>query len=449
MEKAPFDLSRNQFGENFHWGVSTAAFQIEGSCDADGKGLSIWDDFTSRKGRIKNNDHARVACDFYNGFKSDVPLIKELNIPNFRFSISWSRIMPHGVHYVNRKGIDYYNSLINSLLENGIEPWVTLYHWDLPHELELKGGWTNRDVVSWFSDFTRICVKYFGDRVKNWIVINEPSVFTGAGYFLGIHAPGKRGLENYLKAIHFATLSTVAGAKVLRDMSHGASIGTTFSMTHIEPFSNSQKDVAAAKRVDTLLNRTFLEPILGLGYPAKDLPILNRIEKYMIPEDEKNLSFDFDFTGLQCYTREIVKASYFTPYIGAALVEAAKRSVQTTNMGWEVFPESIYHLLKKLDAYEGIKKIVITENGVAFSDKLLNGNVVDSDRTKFLQDHLLQVWKAKNEGCMVEGYFVWSLLDNFEWAEGFHPRFGLIYVDYETQQRIIKQSGLWYKKFLS
>lgn len=442
-------LNRNQFGEDFLWGVSTAAFQIEGAHDADGKGSSIWDVFTSQKGKIKNGHHALTACDFYNCYEDDISLIKELNIPNFRFSISWPRIMPTGIHPINQAGIDYYNKIIDSLLSSGIEPWITLYHWDLPHKLEVKGGWTNRESVSWFKEYVEVCVQYFGDRVKNWMVINEPSVFTGAGYFLGIHAPGKKGITNYLKAMHHVTLATSAGAKIIRERIPNANIGTTFSCTHIEPATESSKDVEAAKRVDTLLNRTFIEPILGLGYPQKDLPVLKKLNNYILEDDLNNLNFDFDFIGLQCYTREVVKSSILTPYIGAELISAEKRNVISTEMGWEVYPPAMYHILKKFNEYNGIKKIIITENGAAFPDTVQNGKVHDIKRTHFIQDNLEQILKAKNEGINVDGYFVWTLTDNFEWAEGYNARFGLIHVDFETQKRTIKNSGLWFKDFLS
>ncbi|OXG01588.1 beta-glucosidase [Flavobacterium araucananum] len=442
-------LNKNQFGEDFLWGVSTAAFQIEGAHDADGKGSSIWDVFTSQKGKIKNGHHAITACDFYNSYQTDIDLIRELNIPNFRFSISWPRIMPTGVHPVNQAGIEYYNKIIDSLLAAGIEPWVTLYHWDLPHALETKGGWTNRESVSWFSQYVDVCAQYFGDRVKNWMVINEPSVFTGAGYFLGIHAPGKKGITNYLKAMHHVTLATAAGAKILRNKIPDANIGTTFSCTHIEPATQNQKDIEAAKRVDTLLNRTFIEPILGLGYPQADLPVLKKLNNYILEDDLNNLSFDFDFIGLQCYTREVVKAAMLIPYIGAELISAEKRNVISTDMGWEVYPPALYHVLKKFNEYKGIKKIIITENGAAFPDLLTNGKVYDIKRTHYIQDHLEQILKAKKDSLNVEGYFVWSLTDNFEWAEGYNARFGLIHVDFETQQRTIKHSGLWFKDFLS
>nr|WP_294790154.1 GH1 family beta-glucosidase [uncultured Mucilaginibacter sp.] len=441
-------VSKALFGDDFIWGVSTAAVQIEGAHDADGKGESIWDVFARKKGKIRGNSHHYTACDFYNQYQNDIDLIKQLNIPNFRFSISWSRIMPNGTGDVNQAGIDHYNKIIDYCLALGIEPWPTLYHWDLPHALELKGGWTNREVVTWFTDFVAVCANAFGDRVKHWMVMNEPSVFTGAGYFFGIHAPGKTGLSNFLPAVHHAILSIAAGGKMLREILPDAEIGTTFSCSYIDPYSDKPRNIAAAKRVDSLLNRLFIEPVLGLGYPFEDLPVLKGIKKYMLPGDEENLAFDFDFIGLQNYTREIVKYSFFTPYIHATLVKAEKRNVPVTAMGWEVWPQSIYHMLHKYNQYPQIKKIYLTESGAAFPDKHEDGSVHDPLRVAYLQDYLQQVLKAKNEGCKVNGYFIWTLTDNFEWAEGYHPRFGIIYVDFDTQQRIIKSSGKWYADFL-
>ncbi len=278
--------------------------------------------------------------------------------------------------------------------------------------------------------------------------MNEPSVFSGAGYFFGIHAPGRTGLKNFLPAIHYIVLSMVSGAKKLRSILPGAEIGTTFSCSHIEARSDSKRDVRAAIVADALVNRLFIEPILGLGYPVKEIPALKGLEKFYQQGDEQNMHFDFDFIGLQNYTREIVKYSFFTPYINASLVKATDRNVPTTAMGWEVYPPAIYHILKKFNAYPQIRKILITENGAAFPDEVTDGKVNDPKRTEYLQTHLQQVLRAKQEGYKVNGYFVWTLTDNFEWAEGYHPRFGLIYVDFATQKRIIKSSGRWYADFL-
>lgn len=441
-------INKELFGDDFAWGVSTAAFQIEGACDAEGKGASIWDVFVTRQGKIKSGHNAAVACDFYNQYQQDIDLVKQLNIPNFRFSLSWTRILPKGTGEINQAGIDYYNRIIDYCLQIGIEPWVTLYHWDLPHELELKGGWTNRESVGWFTNFVKIGAQYFGDRVKHWMVMNEPGVFTGAGYFLGIHAPGRTGLKNFLPAIHHVVLSIVAGAKQLRSSLPGAQIGTTFSCSFIEPQSHKPRDLAAAKRVDALLNRLFIEAISGYGYPLGDVPALKGITKYMLPGDEDHMKFEFDFIGVQNYTREIVKYSFFTPYISAALVKAEDRGVPLTEMKWEVYPAAIYQMIKKFSAYPEVKKLVITENGAAFPDAVTNGEVDDPLRMEYLQGHIGQVLRAKNEGYKADGYFVWTLTDNFEWAEGYHPRFGLIYIDFDTQQRIIKSSGRWFAAFL-
>ncbi|WP_428331457.1 GH1 family beta-glucosidase [Mucilaginibacter sp.] len=441
-------INKQLFGKDFIWGVSVAALQIEGACADDGKGESVWDVFSAKKGKILNGDKPTIACDFYNQYEADIDLISQLNIPNFRFSISWTRIFPDGTGTVNQAGIAYYNRVIDYCLVKGVEPWVTIYHWDLPQALELRGGWVNREVVEWFKGFTRVCAEAFGDRVKNWMVMNEPAVFTGAGYFLGIHAPGRTGLKNFLPAIHHAVLSIVAGAKLLREILPDAQIGTTFSCSYIEPYSDKPKDIKAAVRVDALVNRLFIEPILGLGYPVEDVPVLKGLEKYYQPGDDENLKFDFDFIGIQNYTREIVKYSFFTPYISASLVKAENRGVPLTDMKWEVYPESIYQMIKKFSSYPQIKNLYITENGAAFPDNVADGQVNDHKRVAYLQTYLQQVLKAKNEGYNVNGYFVWTLTDNFEWAEGYHPRFGLIHVDFETQKRTIKSSGYWYADFL-
>lgn len=439
-------LHKQLFGDDFAWGVSTAALQIEGAHNADGKGESIWDVFSAKKGKIHGGHHHYMACDFYNCYQRDIDLIKQLNIPNFRFSIAWSRLLPNGVGEVNQAGVDHYNKVIDYCLQQGVEPWITLYHWDLPQALENQGGWTNRAVVDWFTEYAALCAKSFGSKVKHWMVMNEPTVFTGAGYFFGIHAPGKTGLKNFLPAVHHATLCMAAGGKVLRELLPNAQIGTTFSCSHIEPYSSKPRDVKAAERVDALLNRLFIEPVLGLGYP--ELSVLKGMDKYILPGDRESLQFDFDFIGIQNYTREIVQYSLFTPYIHAKLVKAEKRKVPTTAMGWEVYPESIYHILKQFNTYPQIKKIYLTESGSAFPDELMDGEVNDPERVAYLQQYLQQVLRAKNEGCEVSGYFIWTLTDNFEWAEGYNPRFGIIHVDFETQQRVVKASGRWYADFL-
>lgn len=442
------ELNKEQFGLDFQWGVSTAAYQIEGACKTDGKGESIWDKFSNTKGRIADRQNANFACDFYNRYEEDIRLIKDLNIPNFRFSISWSRVLPNGIGETNAAGIAYYNRIIDYCLSLGITPWVTIYHWDLPQALQNKGGWTNRNVIDWFRDFVKLCASNFGDRVKNWMVMNEPVVFTGAGYFLGLHAPGKKGIKNFLPAVHHATMAIAEGARELRKYYPDANIGSTFSCSFLQPFRNIERDKKAVVRVDVLMNRLFIEPLLGLGYPVKDLPVLKDLKKYIVAGDEEKLAFEFDFIGIQNYTREIIKNSWLTPYIGASLIKAESRKVPLTSMKWEVYPESIYEMIKQFNSYSSIKKLIITENGAAFPDTLTDGKVNDEKRTVYLKNNLIQVLRAKKEGLKIDGYFVWTLTDNFEWAEGYHPRFGLVYIDFQTQKRTIKDSGLWYKAFL-
>jgi len=442
------DLSRKAFGEDFSWGVSTAAYQIEGAYDHDGKGHSIWDEFTRKNKKLKNQN-GNVACNHYHRFEEDVEILKSLHIPNYRFSLSWSRVLPEGVGRINPKGLDFYDRLIDKLLENNITPWTTLYHWDLPLALEKKGGWTNRDIIYWFEEWVDLATKHFGDRIQNWMVLNEPMVYTGAGYFLGIHAPGKRGVSNFLKAVHHSALCQSLGAKVIRYNCPKAQIGTTFSCSYITPFSEKEKDILAAKRIDALLNRLFIEPSLGMGYPEKELKVLRNMDQFMLPNDEKILPFNFDFIGVQNYTREVVKHVWYVPYVQAKLIGAKDRNVPFTSMGWEVSPFSIYEMLKKYSEYPEVKKILVTENGAAFQDELYNDEIADYRRVNYLKAYLKEVLKAKQDGVPVEGYFVWTLMDNFEWAEGYHPRFGLVYTDYENDlKRIIKKSGHWYRDFL-
>ncbi len=441
--------TKNDFGDDFIWGVSTAAYQIEGAHNIDGKGQSIWDTFTQKKKKIFNNENGNIACDSYHRYAEDISLIYKLNISHYRFSISWSRILPQGVGAVNHKGIDFYNKMIDFCLELGIEPWITLYHWDLPEALQQKGGWTNRDIIHWFSYYVDCCIKYFGDRVKYWMVLNEPMVFTGAGYFLGVHAPGKKGLSSFLAAAHHAAICQAEGGRIIKSLLGNCKVGTTFSYSHIEPYRyNEEKDINAAVKVDTLLNRMFIEPLLGKGYPTGDLKILERIERFMHPHDEKKLAFDMDFIGLQNYTREFVSYAPFMPFVKAKIIKASKRNVEHTLMDWEVYPPSIYNALKRLHTYDKINEIIVTENGAAFNDTYKEDRVDDFKRVRFLQDYIAQVLLAKREGVKVNGYFVWTLLDNFEWAEGYYPKFGLVNVDFRTQKRTVKNSGSWYSHFL-
>ncbi|QQT55671.1 beta-glucosidase [Sphingobacterium multivorum] len=441
-------LTKDAFGKDFIWGVSTAAYQIEGAHDLHGKGPSIWDIFVKKRNRIFQNQHGNEACDFYNRYVQDLYLMQGMHIPNYRFSLSWSRIFPTGIGAVNQSGLDFYDRLIDLSLELGITPWPTLYHWDLPHALEKKGGWVNRDVKDWFGEFVSKCVQTYGDRVKHWMVLNEPTVFTAAGYFFGVHAPERKGLGNFLAAVHHAALAQAQGGRIIKSLQPNSEVGTTFSCSHVEPFTSKDRDIIAANKADVLLNRLFIEPLLGMGYPTQEIKILGRIEKYMQANDERDLQFDMDFIGVQNYTREIIRYAMFVPYLQAKIVSAKERKVEMTEMNWEVYPASIYYMLKKFSAYPNIPTLIVTENGAAFPDKIENGLVHDPKRLSYLQQALQEVYRAKQEGINVKGYFVWTFMDNFEWAEGYRPRFGLVYVDFNNQQRIVKSSGHWYGDFL-
>lgn len=440
--------TRQDFGEDFKWGVSTAAYQIEGGHNLDGKGQSIWDVFSNTKGKTFLGQNGNTACDFYHRYAQDIALMSQLNIPNYRFSISWSRIIPKGTGALNAKGIGFYNKIIDFCLDLGIEPWITLYHWDLPYELEKKGGWTNREIINWFSDYVQLCIKTFGNRVKHWMILNEPMVFTGAGYFLGVHAPGRKGLTNFLAAAHHAALCQAEGGRIVRSMQSDSIVGTTFSCSYIEAFRSTNADMLAATRVDALLNRMFAEPLAGQGYPVADLNLLQRLEPFVKDGDESRLAFNMDFIGIQNYTREVVAWSYFTPFLRAKIINANKRNVEKTVMNWEVYPECIYKMLHKFSLYKNFKALIVTENGAAFADVAVNDEVDDEKRKSYLQQHIGQVLRAKQEGVKVNGYFVWSFTDNFEWGEGYQPRFGLVHIDFSTQKRIVKSSGYWYSQLL-
>jgi beta-glucosidase len=443
------NLHSSLFGNEFTWGVAASAYQTEGAISTDGKGLSIWDTFCMQPGKIFNNQNGNTACNFYDRYIHDIILMNYLGISNFRFSISWSRIFPNGIKPANEKGIDFYNRVIDFCLEMNIEPWITLYHWDLPQALESKGGWTNREILNWFTDYVETCIMHFGDRVHNWMILNEPLVFTGAGYFLGIHAPGRKGMNNFLAAAHHAVLCQSLGGRIIKSLKSDSNVGTTFSTSLIEPVEPLKQHIEAAARIDTLVNRMFLEPLLGLGYPIKDFKLLQQIEKFIEPGDESIMAFAMDFIGIQNYTREIVRYSPVFPHVHARVIKANQRNVDTTTMNWEIYPESIYHILKKVAAYNGISNIIVTENGAAFNDILVNNHVHDPQRIQFMQNYISQVLRAKKEGVPVNGYFYWTFTDNFEWAEGYRQRFGLVYNDFASQRRIIKSSGYWFQQFLA
>ncbi|HNK99798.1 MAG: beta-glucosidase [Leptospirales bacterium] len=441
-------MNRTEFGPDFVFGTATAAYQIEGAWQEDGKGESIWDRFSHTRGKIENNQTGDVACDHYHRFESDLVILKSLGIQHYRFSISWSRIFPEGRGRVEQRGVDFYKRLIAACAARGITPWVTLFHWDLPQALEDKGGWPARDTLDAFLEYVDFCTRTFSE-IKNWMILNEPMVFTGGGYLIGVHAPGKRSPSKFFAAAHHAALAQAEGGRITRANCPGAQVGSTYSMTHAEAWSFAPRHQAARDRFDAVINRLFLDPACGRGYPWDTVPSLKKIQKHMKSGDDAKLKCDFDFIGIQNYTRDVVRRSILMPYVWARPVSAKKRRVPETEMGWEVYPQGIYELLRKFGSYPEIKKIYVTENGAAFPDQVQDGRVHDEKRIAFLRAYIGEVIRAKRDGSPVHGYFVWSFLDNFEWAFGYRPRFGLVHVDYETQVRIPKDSALFYRDLIA
>jgi beta-glucosidase len=435
-------INASDFGKDFIWGVAVAAAQIEGASDKYGKGPSIWDTFSKRPGN---------ACDFYHRFRDDLALVKLLNFKVFRFSISWPRLLPFGSGLINQEGIKFYHEVIDECLTLGITPYITLYHWDLPEALEQEGGWASFSVNGAFNSFVELCGREYGDKVKNWIVMNEPFGFTSLGYMLGIHAPGQTGLTNFFSAVHHAAIAQADGGRILRSEVSQANIGTTFSCSEIVPLTDSDADNLAAKRMDSLVNRLFIEPLLGLGYPTADWEVLEKFAiKHSTWRHTTRLTFDFDYIGLQNYFPLTVKYNAFVPVLQAWEVKAKTRKKPFTAMGWEVNADSFYNIIKQFAAYPQIRQLMITENGAAYKDTLRSDGLIhDQERIAYFKQYLEALLKIKNEGINVTGYMAWTLMDNFEWAEGFNKRFGLVYTDFKTQERTIKDSGYWFKDFLS
>jgi beta-glucosidase len=441
-------LKRKQFGKQFKWGVTISAFQNEGAASKEGKSPSIWDTFTADIQNIKDGNFPGETAGFYYNYKKDIKQAGKLGFDVFRFSLSWSRIIPVGKGEVNLQGIDFYNCVIDTCLKNGLEPWVTIYHWDLPQVLEDEGGWTNRDILQWFFHYVDVVTTAFGDRVKHWIVMNEPMTFVGLGYFTGYHAPGRNGIGNFMKAAHHATLCMAEGGRIVRKNVKDAQVGVALSCSYVKPANKLFFNRRAAKRVEGLLNRFFIEPLLGLGYPTDIMPALNIIKSNFMPGDEERLAFDFDFIGIQYYFRVVARFNLFPPVLFATEVPPWRRNANVNSMGLDVYPKGLSALIDFYAGYEGIRKIILTESGVCYPDFLRGNKVNDARRKKYHQTILKQVKKAIKRGIPVAGYFVWTLIDNFEWREGFHPRFGLIYNDFSAQKRTLKASGLWFKKFL-
>lgn len=442
-------INSPSFGNDFLWGIAMSAAQNEGAYNVDGRGPSIWDAFSKRQGKIKGNAKPFEACDFYYRYKDDLLLVKALGFKVFRFSFSWSRIFPDGMGKPNKDGVAFYHKVIDECLLLGLVPYITLYHWDLPQALEKEGGWTSRLFQKWFARYASFCAEEFGDKIKNWIILNEPMGFTSLGYMLGKHAPGKIGLNNFLPAVHNAALAQAEGGRIVRSLVNNAHIGTSFSCSEVMPYTQRKEDVEAAKRMDILLNRLFIEPTLGRGYPQDNFVLMDKLHLHSKAwKYTEKMQFNFDFIGIQNYFAVTVKYNPLIPILQASEVKAATRKVPHTAMGWEINADSFYRMLKRFWHYGSVKEIMVTESGAFFKDVLHNGTIHDEQRIQYFQQYIAAMHKAKSEGVNVKGYFAWTLMDNFEWSEGFNARFGLIHVDFKTQLRTIKDSGYWWRDFL-
>jgi beta-glucosidase len=436
------------FPKGFIWGVATSAYQIEGAWDEDGKGESIWDRFSHTPGKIAHGDTGDVACAHYHRWREDVALMKELGLHAYRFSISWPRLFPKGRGRVNPAGLDFYSQLVDALLEAAIEPFITLYHWDLPQALQDDGGWPARSTAGAFAEYADVISRHLGDRVKHWITFNEPYVSAMVGYLEGRHAPGHSDLDEALAAAHHFLLAHGWAVPAIRRNSPEAQVGITLNLSGQTPASPSAADRAAAWQQDGIKNRWFLDPLSARGYPADIVQHYGRPMDFVQAGDLEAIAAPLDFLGVNYYARGVVRSSVVSE------AENAPRTVfpnpKRTEMGWEVYPEGLYELLGWLHFDYRFPALYVTENGVAYPDQVgPDGQVDDPLRVAFLKGHLAAAARAIAAAVPLRGYFAWSLMDNFEWAHGYSKRFGLIYVDYRTQRRVLKTSAHWYRRVIA
>jgi beta-glucosidase len=431
---------------DFTWGVGTSAYQIEGAWQADGKGESIWDHFLHDRGIDPNGD---VACDHYNRLDTDLDILASLGVNAYRFSTAWTRVIPDGTGEVNRSGLAFYDRLVDGLLDRNITPWLTLYHWDLPQALQDEGGWTERDSVDWFSRYATAMVENFGDRVLNWITINEPWVSSFLGYRDGVFAPGVQSFPAALRSAHHQLLAHGEATRLIRDAIPEAKVGIALDCRPVVPASNSPEDIDATRHFDGFRNRWFFDPVFGSGYPVDmldDYTATDRLPSDLIlPGDLNRIAEPIDFCGINYYTSIRVDASSREQEFSEGPV-GAPAAPGYTEMGWKVDPDALGSFVRRVhdDWYQG--PIVITENGASFSDGPdAEGLIHDVRRIEYLDQHIRQIDALRLDGIPVAGYFVWSLLDNLEWVSGFAQRFGLVHVDHTTQKRTIKDSGYWYR----
>lgn len=429
----------------FIWGVATSSYQIEGAANEGGRGQSIWDTFCKVPGKVANFDNGDIACDHYHRFKEDLDLMKWMGVKAYRFSVAWPRVIPDGVGRVNEMGLDFYDRLIDSLLEREIAPWLTMYHWDLPEALQLRGGWNNREVVEWFGEYAEMLTSRFGDRVKNWMTLNEPLCSAWLGHLYGDMAPGIKDLQTALNVSHHLLMSHGLACQVIRSNVSEANLGIVINVTPAVPATDNQEDSNAAQLADGFDNRWFLDPVFGRTYPADVIDTLGSSPE-IHSGDMKLIAQDLDFLGVNFYFRQIVEADQNSKPLPIRSVN--RENVKRTAMNWEVHPQAFEEILLRISKEYSPKAIYITENGSAWNDEVINGEIIDDERIDYLVRHLDAMRSAKNQGAPILGYFAWSFLDNFEWAYGYEKRFGLIYVDYKTQKRTPKKSAFFYRQLL-
>lgn len=431
-----------KFPQDFVWGVATASYQIEGAASEDGRGESIWDRFSKTPGKVWHGHTGDVACNHYHLYKEDVALIKELGVDSYRLSIAWPRIYPQGSGHLNHSGLDFYKRLIGELLDQGIKPAVTLYHWDLPQALEDRGGWLNRDTAKYFRDYAVTVFEALGDVVTSWITLNEPWCSAFLGYGNGHHAPGKQDFPGHLTAAHHLLLGHGLAVQAYRELNSATDLGITLNLIPQVPATTSPADQNAAREADGFQNRWYLDPVLRGSYPGDMVEFLEIVTPSIQAGDLEIISSPIDFLGINFYSRTIIGAD------GAGKPQVMPAEKPVTAMGWEVYPEALYDLLVRVHRDYGPIPLYVTENGAAYEDLVEQGRIKDSERKAYLQQHFAQAARAIEAGVPLKGYYVWSLMDNFEWAFGYERRFGIVYVDFQTQERILKDSALWYQAFL-
>lgn len=435
-----------KFPKDFIWGCATASYQIEGGVNEDGRGESIWDRYCAVPGNVAGGDTGEVACDHYHRYKEDVALMKKMGMQAYRFSLSWSRILPKGYGEVNEKGIQFYSDLIDELLAAGIEPYITLYHWDLPQALQDLGGWTNRAMADYFLEFAKVCIHRFGSRVKFWMTLNEPYCAAFLGYSEGRQAPGIRDFSAAVLAAYHMYVGHGLVVSYYRQCGQQGEIGIALNLMGRLPYSDSPADVAAADRADGYLNRWFADPIMWGTYP-EDMIRLYRSKGVVLPdfkeEEIKLMSQPLDFIGLNYYNDFCVKHDD-TAWPLNFVIENRPHSV-VNDRNWPVTEHGFQAMLVRMKQEYGIDKIIITENGTSFHDVVnVDHEVKDYARLDYLQRHIKVMHGAIEHGVNVAAYFAWSFCDNFEWSFGYNSRFGLVYINFETQERIVKDSGYWY-----